>query len=370
VHNVGNWGLAINGLTLAAGIAGGILSYFLLRRPGKEREERLEKSGAYLKLELASIEVFKYKAAHWYAMNWAMRGENPEGRPLGQIGEEADQYFYQCLNLFEIVSRFRKEGVIAAEVYASWIAWFFETLEFPYFRERWPTAYRDNYTEEVRDIFDAGLKLRWGDVEDENVLREAFYTKVGDIISCDRIRHWRVEIPHAAEAEPAEARAPDLSFSWDHGSSAAEAAAFAARVIGSQPTYISHGEIQAGMTTPDGFHWMEGLEGHYAGEFASPGGREMLIARDSAGGIVGIGILHPELDGPVAYGVIEDMAVDPGLRSSGIGSAILERLIERARERHCDWVFLESGLGNEAAHRFFEREGFRMTSHIFARRLD
>ena len=152
--------------------------------------------------------------------------------------------------------------------------------------------------------------------------------------------------------------------------SAAEAAAFAARVIGSQQTYISHGEIQAGMTSPDGFHWMEGLEGRYAEDFAEPGAREMLIARDSAGGIVGIGILHPELEGPVTYGVIEDMAVDPKLRSSGIGRALLERLVERARERHCDWVFLESGLGNEAAHRFFEREGFRMTSHVFARRLD
>ncbi len=115
----GNWELAINGLTLIAGIAGGVLSYFLLSRPGKAREERLEKSGAYLKLELASIEVFKYKAAYWYSMNWAMRGENAEGRPLAQIGEEADQYFYQCLNLFEIVSRFRKEGVIMAEIYAS-----------------------------------------------------------------------------------------------------------------------------------------------------------------------------------------------------------------------------------------------------------
>ena len=36
--------------------------------------------------------------------------------------------------------------------------------------------------------------------------------------------------------------------------------------------------------------------------------------------------------------------------------AVLARLVERARERHCDWVFLESGLGNEAAHRFFHRQ--------------
>jgi GNAT superfamily N-acetyltransferase len=366
----GNWDLAINGLTLVTGIAGGVLSYFLLSKPGKEREERLEKSAAYLQLELASIEVFKYKAACWYSIDWAMTGENPEKRALGQIREEADQYFYQCLNLFEIASRFRKEGVIVPEIYASWVAWFFETLEFPYFREQWAEAYRDNYTREVREIFDAGVALGWRAGENPNVLREAFYARVGDIIGCDEIRHWRVAVPHAAEAGRSETHAAGLAFSWDRGECAAEAAAFAARVIGAQPSYISHGEIQCGLTTPDGAHWIEGLERRYTEDFAHPGDREMLIARDSHGAIVGIGILHPQLDGPVRYGVVEDMAVDPESRSGGIGHALLERLVARARESGCAWVFLESGLGNEGAHRFFEREGFTMTSHVFARRLD
>ena len=368
----GTWELALNAVALATGIAGGMLGYFLLSKPGKEREERLEKSQAYLQLELASIEVFKYKAAHWYSMDWAVRGRNPEEWPIERIREEVDQYFYQCLNLFEIASRFRNEGVIVPEIYASWVAWFFETLEFPYFRAQWTGAYRDNYTREVRDIFDAGVRLRWNDVEDENVLREAFYGKVGDIVECEQIRGWRVEVPVAGESKAAKAErhAEGLSFAWDHGLHAAEAAAFAARVIGAQPSYISHGEIQTGLTTSDGFHWMDGLEQRYAEDFASPDGREMLIARDSAGAIVGIGILNPELDGPVPYGVIEDMAVEPNLRGAGIGHALVERLAERARERYCDWVFLESGLGNEAAHRFFEREGFTMTSHVFARRLD
>ncbi len=366
----GNWDLAINGLTLATGIVGGILSYFLLSKPGKKREERLEKSAAYLQLELASIEVLKYKAANWYAIEWAKTGRSPEKRAPGQIREEADQYFYQCLNLFEIASRFRKEGIIVPEIYASWIAWFYETLEFPYFREQWAQAYRDNYTHEVREIFDAGLNLGWGTGESPNALREAFYAKVGDIIACDEIRHWRAAMPHAAEAGRSEAHASGLAFSWDRGEYATEAAAFAARIIGAQPSYISHGEIQWGLTTPDGIHWIEGLEQRYAEDFAAPGDREMLIARDSRGAIVGLGILHPQLDGPVRYGVVEDMAVAPESRSTGIGHALLERLVERARESGCVWVFLESGLGNGAAHRFFEREGFTMTSHVFARRLD
>lgn len=365
------WQLLISGLTLLTGVGGGVLSYFLLSKPGKEREERLEKSQAYLQLELASIEVFKYKAAHWYSVNWAMTRENPERRQLARMREEADQYFYQCLNLFEIASRFRKEGVIVAEIYASWVAWFFETLEFPYFREQWRTAYRDNYTKEVRAIFDAGLGLGWDAIEDENVLREAFYSKVGDIIECDEIRKWRIGIPDDADAEEHGQRAafPELQFSWDRGAHAREAAEFAARVIGAQPSYISHGEIQCGLTTPDGRHWMHDLTQRFASDFAEPGAREMLIARDGAGAIVGIGILHPMLDGPVRYGVIEDLAVEPAKRGAGIGGRLVELLVERAKQRQCGWLFLESGLGNEEAHRFFLRHGFRAQSKVFSRRL-
>ena len=139
-------------------------------------------------------------------------------------------------------------------------------------------------------------------------------------------------------------------------------------MIGSQSSYISHGEIQVGLS-PDGKRWIDDLEARYAADFAAEDEREMLIARDSGGAIAGIGILCPKLDGEVPFGVIEDMAVDPALRGAGIGRAMLDQLTARARELGCGWVFLESGLGNDKAHDFFVDHGFAKTSHVFAKRL-
>jgi len=158
-----------------------------------ERELRIEKSTAYLQLELASTDVFKYRAAHWEALHWAETGERVSDRHEGQLEEEADQYFYQCLNLFEICSRFRHEEIIDKEIYGSWVAWFFEELESSYFRRKWPLEYCDNYTEEVRAIFDFGCQEIDWDEPDQQISRGRFYRGVGEIVDCDVIRNWRVE---------------------------------------------------------------------------------------------------------------------------------------------------------------------------------
>lgn len=346
------------------------------------REGRLEKSAAYVALELASIDVFKYKAAHFDAIGWARGGGNPRRKSHAQLKEEADCFFYQCLNLFEVASRFRRQNIIVSEVYASWVAWFYETLEFPYFREQWAQEYRDNYTRELRDIFDAGLALDWSH-QDDNLRRTHFYQAVGHVLKCKSIQSWRVELPEPAETpEPAtepnrvasDAKAaaalPDgMSMVWDQGEAAAEAAAFAAANIGAQASYISHGEIQTGLSA-DGKSWIGNLEERYREDFANPGdSREMLIVRRQDGRIAAIGIIAWENQGELHYGTIEDLAVDPTLRGSGIGAFMVDQLTERLRGRGCTWAFLESGLGNEGAHRLFERKGFRMTSHVFGQQL-
>ncbi len=200
-------------VNLGVGALAGILGYFLVSRPAAIREQRIERSQAYLELELASIETFKYKAEHWYALNWALTNENPKRVARKSLEEAADQYFYQCLNLFEISSRFRKVGIIDPQIYASWVAWFYEALEVPYFRRQWPLEYRDNYTPELQDIFDAGVRL-WEAIPadappDSSELgrvgpeggptdrrRRLFYQYVGWIVACPVIAGW-----HGRETE-------------------------------------------------------------------------------------------------------------------------------------------------------------------------
>jgi len=58
---------------------------------------------------------------------------------------------------------------------------------------------------------------------------------------------------------------------------------------------------------------------------------------------------------------IEGVRVHRDLRGSGIGTAMIEWVIARARERGCWRVELTSNQAREAAQRFYARLGFRAT---------
>jgi GNAT superfamily N-acetyltransferase len=54
---------------------------------------------------------------------------------------------------------------------------------------------------------------------------------------------------------------------------------------------------------------------------------------------------------------VEDLAVAPHRRSSGLGKALLDAAKAWARDRGAAWLELESGSARVDAHRFYEREG-------------
>ena len=54
---------------------------------------------------------------------------------------------------------------------------------------------------------------------------------------------------------------------------------------------------------------------------------------------------------------VEDLAVAPQRRSSGIGKALLDAAKTWARDHGAVWLGLESGTARVDAHRFYEREG-------------
>ena len=166
---------------------------------------------------------------------------------------------------------------------------------------------------------------------------------------------------------PAERQVTQLDYRWNDLADRSAAADFAGRVIGADPAYISHGEIQTGLS-PDGASWAPGLGGLYAEDFADPGDRDLLVARDPEGRVRALLIVAWEETPRRKFAVIEDMAVDPAIRSSGVGAKLIELAEARIRERGVEWIFLESGLHNEGAHRFFERHGFRPQSKVFVKR--
>lgn len=73
-----------------------------------------------------------------------------------------------------------------------------------------------------------------------------------------------------------------------------------------------------------------------------------------------VGLCSVYLDlNSVRYGQrawVEDLVVDPGLRSRGVGKALLDAAREWGAERGATHLELDSGDARHDAHRFYERE--------------
>ncbi len=64
------------------------------------------------------------------------------------------------------------------------------------------------------------------------------------------------------------------------------------------------------------------------------------------------------------------MHVDPTLRGSGIGAAMMRHAIATAREKGIGLVELSSNKSRTDAHRFYERLGFAKSHEGFKMALD
>ncbi len=144
---------------------------------------------------------------------------------------------------------------------------------------------------------------------------------------------------------------------------------FMARVIAQDAAYISHGEIQTALS-PDGKTWAPDLARRFGEDMRQLGpNRSVAIMRDG-GRLVGAAIVLWEtgaLEAP--HAILEDIAVEPAARGAGAGEALVHFIEAEAKGRGMKWVFLESGLRNAGAHRFFERHGYEPVSSVFAKRL-
>ena len=69
------------------------------------------------------------------------------------------------------------------------------------------------------------------------------------------------------------------------------------------------------------------------------------------------------------YLEIDNIVVDPELRSSGVGSSLIQHLEALAREKDCNLAVLDSYTSNYASHRLYHRLGFEIRGFHFVKPL-
>ena len=140
--------------------------------------------------------------------------------------------------------------------------------------------------------------------------------------------------------------------------------------------YISHSELQSGRALSPGV-WSPDLRKIIRDQINdileqetanSPAAK--IVCAHLHGNLVGIafvsfgGVLHGK-----KFGVLDDIIVAPTARGMQVGKQLLDWIVEHITSVGVSRLFLESGLANHNAHKFFEHHGFRQTSIVMMRDL-
>ena len=101
--------------------------------------------------------------------------------------------------------------------------------------------------------------------------------------------------------------------------------------------------------------------------FAS--GAEMAVV-EKEGRVLGITVfrvIEKTFSGRELY--CDDLVTDERQRSSGVGKAMMDYMVEVARSRGCDTFALDSGCQRTQAHKFYFRESLVIGAFHFSRVL-
>lgn len=72
-------------------------------------------------------------------------------------------------------------------------------------------------------------------------------------------------------------------------------------------------------------------------------------------------------EGPLAN--IDEFVVDEEARGQGVGTALLEHMIDFARKSGCTRIELDSAFHRTEAHAFYEHKGFEQRAYLYTMKL-
>lgn len=96
------------------------------------------------------------------------------------------------------------------------------------------------------------------------------------------------------------------------------------------------------------------------GDVVSSPATDLFIAIDDTGTVIGMATLAVFRIPTGLRAWIEDVVVDEAGRGQGVGEALTEAMVDRARDRGCRTVDLTSRPSREAANRLYKRAGFEL----------
>jgi GNAT superfamily N-acetyltransferase len=68
-------------------------------------------------------------------------------------------------------------------------------------------------------------------------------------------------------------------------------------------------------------------------------------------------------------GNVDEMVVEENYRGQGIGKLLMQRITEKAKEKNCKCLELESSFHREQAHAFYKELGFEQRAFLFSKPL-
>jgi|ThiBiot_500_plan_1041544.scaffolds.fasta_scaffold00016_15 GNAT superfamily N-acetyltransferase len=130
------------------------------------------------------------------------------------------------------------------------------------------------------------------------------------------------------------------------------------------PRYISHSELQEQRAVAIG-QWRTDLPEVLAAQvrhaLAQPASTSTTLIATAHADSALAGVACVSIDearvASRAFATLDDLVVDAARQGAGVGGRMFDWVCAELRLRGIQRLFLESGIGNEPAHRFFEARG-------------
>jgi hypothetical protein len=153
------------------------------------REQRGLQREIYQRLELASIEIFRFEADHLDILQSLNSAEHRCSKD-SQEYKALIAYVTQVLNLFEMAVRFREQKIMPNDVFGSWVIWFYDLCAADNFPYVWEDL-KFNYLPDLREMMNTGVSLVAEDrASASNTSQQRFFDCIATRLGDPSIRTW------------------------------------------------------------------------------------------------------------------------------------------------------------------------------------